>query len=343
MRIRLVWRGLLGPALLMVFSACLGTLAAQQAYQYALDRGAELLRESEYEKAIEAYKDAERLAPAGSVACHLGLAIAYNGVGATKNAARSARKVIEAEADPEMKAMACNQLGRALFAEARGSKKGKLQEAEQAFRQAIDLGQSDIPMAAYNLGLALLQQERDEEGIAALKQYLEMEPEGLTADRARQYIDDPRRARENFAPDFTFVTLDGEYLRLEDLRGKAVLIDFWATWCRPCRDAIPHLRLLSRKMEKEPFVIVGVSADNQESAMRAFVESEDLTWPQYFDERGKVARLYEITSFPTYVILDHEGIVVFRYSGWSESIGRAISSEVSKAVRKAKKAAKQER
>ena len=308
-------------------------------YEDALDRGAALLQASRYEQAIQAYKEAERSSQSDSTVCQLGLAMAYNGIGASKNAAKAARKVIVASTDPEILAMANNQLGVAVFSGARG-KKGRLEEAEHAFRQALELSEDEITIAAYNLGLVLLQLERDSEGMSAFGHFLELEPEGKYADQAREYVDNPRRARENFAPNFSVVTLDGEYLSLEDLKGKAVLLDFWATWFGPCRYAVPHLRRLSRKMQKDPFVIVGLSSDNQESELWAFVETEKMHWPQHLDERGKIAKLYGVKSFPTYVLIDHEGIIVYRHSGWSQRVGQSIGSEVSRAIRKAKKAAK---
>lgn len=340
MRKRKVCSALLGLCLALA-SPLQDALMAQDrvASEDALDRGAKLLSASRYEQAVEAFKEAERLTEGDCTGCQLGLAIAYNGLGASKNAAKAARRVIEASTDPETLAIAYNHLGLALFSRSRG-KKGQLEEAEQAFRQALKLSEGEISIAAYNLGLVLLQLERDSEGVAVLQHYLEQEPQGPNAERARQYLDNPRRARENFAPDFSIVTLDGEYLRLEDLRGKVVLLDFWATWCAPCRKAVPDLKRLSRKMKKDPLVIIGLSADSQEDKLWAFVDYEKMNWPQHLDEGGKVAQKFDVEGYPTYVLIDHEGIIVYRHQGWSSTAGLAISSEVAHAIRKAKKAAK---
>ena len=93
----------------------------------------------------------------------------------------------------------------------------------------------------FNLGLVLLRMERDDEGVSELREFVKLVPNAASAAEARRMIADPRRARVSFAPDFAVVSLDGQKLSLESLRGKTVLIDFWGTWCPPCRAATPDL------------------------------------------------------------------------------------------------------
>jgi hypothetical protein len=93
---------------------------------------------------------------------------------------------------------------------------------------------TNLPILHFNLGYTLLQEGRDAEGIAELKKFTAVESEGAKADQALKLIENPRRAREAYAPDFSFITSEGEYLSLDDLRGKVVLLDFWGTWCPPC-------------------------------------------------------------------------------------------------------------
>ena len=134
------------------------------------------------------------------------------------------------------------------------------------------------------------------------------------------------------------VTLDGEYLTSEDLQGKVVLLDFWATWCAPCRTALPALRRLSKKMKKDPFVLISLSSED-EGVIRAFVKANGMNWPHYRDERGHFFQeLFQARTLPTYVLIDHEGIIVFRSTGWSSSRERALTSRVSKAIKTARKA-----
>jgi thiol-disulfide isomerase/thioredoxin len=120
------------------------------------------------------------------------------------------------------------------------------------------------------------------------------------------------------APDFTAQTLDGQTLKLADLRGKVVVLDFWATWCPPCRAMIPHERELVKKNAGKPFVFISVSADKTADILRDFVRANDMNWPHVFDgQDGPLQQLYQIEYFPSIFVLDGEGIV--RYKDVRES------------------------
>src|SRR5436309_1286853 len=96
------------------------------------------------------------------------------------------------------------------------------------------------------------------------------------------------------APDFTGKTLDGTPFHLADLRGKVVVLDFWATWCPPCRAMIPHEREMVRHLSGKPFALVSVSADSDEAALRDFVRDERVNWAQLLDgPDGPIIKSYE--------------------------------------------------
>jgi thiol-disulfide isomerase/thioredoxin len=112
------------------------------------------------------------------------------------------------------------------------------------------------------------------------------------------------------APDFTAQTVDGQTVRLSDLRGKVVVLDFWATWCPPCRAMVPHERELVKKLAGKPFVFLGVSADNDPNRLREFLRDQQMTWPNVCDgPGGPLQQLYQITYYPTIFVLDAEGVI----------------------------------
>lgn len=118
------------------------------------------------------------------------------------------------------------------------------------------------------------------------------------------------------APDFNVVTLDGKKLKLSDLRGKTVLINFWATWCGPCIAEIPDLIALQEELGPEKFVVVGLSMDLiEEDIVQEFVQSMEINYPIAIDE-GAIAQEYGgIFSLPTTIVIDKTGKIKQRTIG----------------------------
>lgn len=301
------------------------------AYEEEILKGKEMLRRQQYEDALKSFKRANEMRGKKSAACFGLMAEAYLGLGAYKNAVESADKVIEFAADDKQLMMkAYNMKGLALQASAEKKDQKKLQAAEEAFRKALAM-ENPSPVLRYNLGIVLLQLNRDPEGVAELTQFLQVDPTGQFEDMARKMIDNPRRARENYAPDFSFTSSQGEYISLEDLRGKVVVLDFWGTWCPPCVDSVPELRSMHKKYSKEPsFVLIGISSDSDEDTWKEFTEKEKMVWPQYRDKDRRILRAFGIRAFPTYIVIDHEGIVRYQSVGTSW----ARSAELHEQIRK---------
>lgn len=286
------------------------------AYQGEMEKGREFMRRRNYEEALRSFKRANEMRAKKSPDCFLAMANAYQGLEAYKNVVESCDKVIElAPNDSVLQVQAYNLKGLAFQSQSQNKDQKKLKEAEAAFRQGLALNVNQ-PVLHYNLGVTLLQQGLDQEGTAELKKYVELQPNGPFADPSRKMIANPRRARESYAPEFSITTSEGEYIASEDLRGKVVLLDFWGTWCPPCVASVPSLRSLRKRYEKETaFVMIGISSDNEAEKWRAFIAGNQMAWPQYLDRDRRVQRAFEIRAFPTYVLIDHEGIIRYRSSG----------------------------
>ena len=118
-----------------------------------------------------------------------------------------------------------------------------------------------------------------------------------------------------FAPDFTAKTPEGEELSLSDLKGQYVLIDFWASWCGPCRRENPNVVKLYDKYHEQGFEILGVSLDNNKSKWTAAIEKDGLEWPHISDLKGwqsGPAKIYGVRSIPSTVLLDRDGKIIVR-------------------------------
>ena len=330
--ILLIVVGLLG--LLLVSSNPYPAARAQDdGYEEEVLKGKDLLRRRQYEEALKSFKRANEMRDKKSAECYNLMSEAYFGLGAYKNVIESAEKAVEFAGDDNRLILnAYNNKGLALQASAEKKDQKKLQAAEAVFRQALTI-EGASPVIRYNLGVTLLQLNRDEEGVAEIKQYIKAQPNGSFTDTARKMAENPRRARENYAPDFSFTSLQGEYISLEDLRGKVVVLDFWGTWCRPCVDSVPALRSMHKKYSKEPsFMLIGISSDGDEDEWREFTERNKMIWPQYRDRDRRIHRAFGIRAFPTYVLIDHEGIVRYMSTGasWERSadLHEAIQKQV---------------
>lgn len=140
--------------------------------------------------------------------------------------------------------------------------------------------------------------------------------------------------------DLSLTALDGRKVDFAELRGEVVLLDFWATWCKPCREATPYLARLHRRMDGKPFVLVGVSADGDRAALDAYLAEEEVPWPQIWDGSRQLTRAFGVDSWPSYIVLDHEGRPVSKLTGWSSTHGRALDREIARHMGRAQRAAK---
>jgi thiol-disulfide isomerase/thioredoxin len=126
------------------------------------------------------------------------------------------------------------------------------------------------------------------------------------------------------APAFTVKTIDGKELSLDDLSGKVVLIDFWATWCGPCREALPHVKEIARKFSGQPLVVMSISLDKDDTKWRDFVGKNEMTWIQTRDDgfEGKVATLFGVRAIPSTFTIDADGVLQDQHVGDADIEGK---------------------
>lgn len=144
---------------------------------------------------------------------------------------------------------------------------------------------------------------------------------GLRA-RSGSRIGDP-------APDFTLSLFDGGELSLADRRGAVVVVNFWASWCPPCRDEAPALERVWQEYEDRGVLFVGVSYKDVDSKATAYIEEFDITYPNGPDPYGRIAVSYGITGVPETFLIDEYGRLVKHYVGpINESELRAVLEEI---------------
>ncbi len=118
------------------------------------------------------------------------------------------------------------------------------------------------------------------------------------------------------APDFTLRGADGRNVRLDELRGQVVLVNFWATWCGPCREEMPHLDTLYQKYHKSGFVLLGVNVDDDPKTALATAAKLNVSFPVLLDTDKKVSKLYDLNTMPSTVVIDRDGKMRFLHRGY---------------------------
>lgn len=114
----------------------------------------------------------------------------------------------------------------------------------------------------------------------------------------------------NYAPDFELETLNGESIKLSDLKGKKVIINFWATWCPYCVEEMPDLQKLYDKYKDEGLILLGIDVGESKSKVDKFIKDKNLNFTILLDEKSEVAAKYGINSLPATIAVDENGVVV---------------------------------
>jgi peroxiredoxin len=123
-------------------------------------------------------------------------------------------------------------------------------------------------------------------------------------------------ATQASAPDFTLRTMNGPNLRLAEQRGRVVMVNFWATWCGPCRQEMPQLDRLYQKYKSSGFVLLGVNVDEDVRKATDVAAKLGVTFPVLLDTDKAVSKLYDLSTMPSTVIIDRDGKVRYLHRGY---------------------------
>lgn len=132
------------------------------------------------------------------------------------------------------------------------------------------------------------------------------------------------------APDFTLSSVDGQTIRLSDYQGKVVLIDFWATWCPPCRVAIPHLVELQKKYGDQGLVVLGLSLDMNPEDLTQFLSKTETNYPMLEVDEDTREAYGGVVSIPQTFVVDRKGQIRQKFMGYDQEIGRKVDDLIKK-------------
>jgi thiol-disulfide isomerase/thioredoxin len=303
---------------------------AQKTYKQGLD----YLKEHMSQAALDSFKKADKQDDGHCRPCQKKMIKYGVEVGDWKTAETAAEEIVAEAQGANDIALAHFQLAVILREEGVDKHKDEIfVRAHEEIGKAL-ASAPNFPDAVYVDGQILAHLKQDDAAKKQFEQFVKMRPEGdPNRQRALRYISDPELARARMAPPFSITTADGQRLSLDELKGKAVLIDFWATWCEACREALPHMKEIAKKFQGQPLVVLSVSLDDDERKWKDFVASNEMTWTQYRDGgfKGPIATLFSIHAIPQTFTIDSDGILQDQHIG-----DAAIEGKLKKLVARAR-------
>jgi peroxiredoxin len=135
------------------------------------------------------------------------------------------------------------------------------------------------------------------------------------------------------APDFTLKSAEGRNLRLQEQRGQVVLVNFWASWCGPCKQEMPHLNRLYDKYRSSGFTLLGVNIDDDARHGAATATKWGLKFPVLLDANKSVTKLYDMGAMPATVLIDRDGRVRYLHRGYREGVEEAYERQIRELVK----------
>lgn len=267
-----------------------------------------------YAEAKHYFELAEARIGPNSAEINAGLALAELQMGNYAAARQRETAVLALLSDNHARAEAYNTMGTAWLRESHQSgDASQLRAAELSFREAI---KADSGFAApyYDLGELLLDQNRSSEAAASFKDFVRVSADDPTL------IRDMPVQRLGRAPDFTAVDDHGKTISSASLRGRVILLDFWATWCAPCLRALPVMRELSHYLPSD-LSVISIDEDSPDPEVwKQFISKQHMDWNQSWDKDSILYRTFGLgapseLSLPRYVLIDREGYVLRVYGG----------------------------
>jgi peroxiredoxin len=305
---------LLTPALAQEKSEGPADEKARKTYEKALKS----LRERDKASALDNFKKADKQDGGHCLDCQIKMIKYGVELAEWKTAELAAEEMLAQAHGNKDTALAHYQFAVVLLDEAQQKHKEELfARAHDESAKAI-AAYPNFPDALWADGMALAHLSQDDAAKARFEEYVKMKPgDDPNRQRALRYISRPELARARMAPPFAINAIDGQHISMDDLQGKVVLLDFWATWCQPCREALPHIREVAKKFQGQPLVILSVSLDADEQKWKDFIGKNEMTWPQYRDGgfTGPIAKAFAVNAIPHTFTIDADGVLQDEHIG----------------------------
>jgi thiol-disulfide isomerase/thioredoxin len=331
-------------ALLLCSLLCLPTIHAQTTpdyksnprFQSAIAEAKQLKRERQINFAIDAYKKANKIADGKDFDTLSEIFALQLSIGSYKDAVATASSLEAASTTPILKSRAEANRGYALFLQAGEKNKPDLLNASDAALKAAIADDPKNATAFYLDGNVLARLGQIDAARTQFKSCLScITPKDPSYLRAQHFAEDPSLSLHKMAPAFDVVALDGSKFNLDAMGGRVVLIDFWATWCGPCNEELPHMKKIAKEFAGQPLVIISVSWDSDETKWKNFINKNEMTWVQYRDADHSLSKKFGVEAIPHYFTIDSDGVLTAEMLGE----GSDVEGKLKKLVARAKLAA----
>jgi thiol-disulfide isomerase/thioredoxin len=298
----------------------------------AMHDGRQYLDHHHADYAKDEFNKANKIAGGACSECLAGLYDADLAERDFKGSAATAARLVELAGTPLDKSVAEYKLGTALFYKAgEKPKPEQLQAAQEALQQAL----TDYPRnagALYLDGKVLARMGKMDEAKASFAKCVAcVSPTDPARLRAEHFAEDPSLSLKQMAPAFTVTALDGSQFTLDAMGGRVVLIDFWATWCGPCNEELPHIKKIAKEFAGEPLVILSVSWDNDDAAWKQFIQKNEMTWMQYRDADKSLTNEFGVQAIPHYFTIDTDGVLTSEMLGEGSDVEGRLKRLLAKA------------
>lgn len=282
--------------------------------------------------AEDAYKKANKIAGGQCAECLEGAYRMQMWQGEDKDAIATATALLALDTTPVAKSVHQAELGEALLAKAgKKPKPEQLDAAHAAFQQAISFYPKNVT-AYFSDGKVMAQMGKMEDASADFRECLKYgSPKDPARLRAEHFAENPELALHKMAPAFEVTALDGTKFNLDAMDGRVVLIDFWATWCGPCNEELPHMKKIAKEFANDPLVIISVSWDSDDAKWRAFIQKNEMTWVQYRDADHKLSDEFGINAIPHYFTIDSDGVLTAEMLGEGSDVEGKLRKLIAKA------------
>ena len=135
------------------------------------------------------------------------------------------------------------------------------------------------------------------------------------------------------APDFTLKSRDGTNIKLSELRGQVVMLNFWASWCGPCRQEMPILEKIYQKYEPLGFTLLGVNVEEDSKEALHYLKTVEVSFPILFDNENSTSQLYDVIAMPSTVMIDRDGNMRYIHKGYVPGVEQDYMKQVRALVR----------